>query len=209
MIEDEDEATEEETEIEDGEEGDTSFSPFDELAEEYQPSPIKKVMGADGMPQQVAPDAGKSDIPPLSCETLVCMADTSLFVKRNQYGEVHSQYAPDQVVRKPNGKWYYRAQQEEGYEELQEVEPIRPACRHYVRQLTQFDLNPEQQKISRLCAARRTTEGTFMSVRDRAVWACTMREPQGLSAGKLLDDFDDKKIAEGKQRTYHSMFKEE
>jgi len=87
-----------------------------------------------------------------------------------------------------------------------EVEPIRPPCRHYVRQITQFDYNPEADVTLRLCAARRTTEGAFMSVRDRKMTACDMREPRHMESETVLDDFDNRKIREGASRTYHSMF---
>lgn len=87
-----------------------------------------------------------------------------------------------------------------------EVEPVRSECKHYVRQLGQADYNPEIEKVFRLCSARRTTEGAFMSVSDRAVWACAMREPRDLVTEKRLDDFDAKKIQEGTERVYLPMF---
>lgn len=87
-----------------------------------------------------------------------------------------------------------------------EVEPARPECAHYVRQMSQFDYNPENQKIYRLCSARRTTEGTFMTVSDRAVWACSMREPRDLVSEAEIDDFDARKMKEGASRVYLPMF---
>lgn len=90
------------------------------------------------------------------------------------------------------------------------VKPIRPPCRHYVRMRSQFELNAKHDVVYRLCAARRTTEGTFMTVRDRKVTACDMREPRDLeSEGKFLDAFDAMKIQQGRERTMLPMFKDE
>lgn len=84
-----------------------------------------------------------------------------------------------------------------------EVQPIRPRCKHYVRQSAQFQYNARNRVQHRLCAARRTTEGTFMSVRDSGMWACDMREPRDLrTEKKILDKFDRDKIQQGKERVY-------
>lgn len=87
------------------------------------------------------------------------------------------------------------------------LEPKRHACSHYVRQVTQLDMNPKNKVHFRLCAARRTTEGTFMTVRDIAMWACSMREPRDLaSEAKYIDSFDEQKMKEGRNRVYASIF---
>jgi len=49
------------------------------------------------------------------------------------------------------------------------VLPVRPACKHYVRQQGSFSLNAAKKAHYRLCSARRTTESTFMTVRDTAM----------------------------------------
>ena len=87
-----------------------------------------------------------------------------------------------------------------------EVFPIRPPCRHYVRQQGSFNLNAAKKAHYRLCSARRTTEGTFMTVRDTGIWACDMRDPFGASSVKALDDFDEKKIKQGESREFLSIF---
>jgi hypothetical protein len=84
-----------------------------------------------------------------------------------------------------------------------EVEPIRPACRHYLRQCTQLTYNPAEKANYRLCALRRTTEGAMMSVTDRAMWACDQRDPPEVaSERRWLDDFDALKVHQGCHRTY-------
>lgn len=87
-----------------------------------------------------------------------------------------------------------------------EVEPIRPQCVHYVRQQGSFHLNAQAKKHYRLCSARRTTEGTFMTVSDLGMWACDMRDPYDVASVKHLDDFDALKIRQGKERTHLPMF---
>jgi hypothetical protein len=182
-----------EAELEDDSGDADEFSPFEELSEEYSPSQITSVQGPDGLPMQVAPGAGETDIPVFSCETLVCMGDYSKFVDAE--GKTYDKLLVEQrypyFVLKGSGT---------------EVTPIRPPCRHYVRQMTQFEHNPEVKLISRLCSARRDRQGAFMSVRDRAVWACDMRDPPDLESTKLLDAFDNKKVKEGQERTFNSIF---
>jgi len=174
------------------------FTPFSELEEGFQPTQIQKVLAEDGLPTQVAPDAGKSDIPPLSPETLVCMGDYSTFVIRDEAGRIKDRYVPEEVECGIDGVWRNR--------DGTDVQPIRQPCQHYVRQMTQLPENPDNQLILRLCSARRTTEGAFMSVSNLAMWACTMRSPRDLGSEQQLDEFDVKKVEEGRTRVYDSIF---
>lgn len=241
---------------ESADEADDDFSPFDEVAEGFANEPLQKVIGPDGLPTPVDPGQ-RSDIPPLSLKTLVCMGDFSKFVIRGGFGEVIAEFALDEVERSPNGSWRAKRElvldrasleikrikaflekhkNEDGVQHLLnisdqalfthalgqwsesngaaarmsygwiEVEPIRPPCRHYVRQITQFEYNPENDVVIRLCSARRTTEGAFMSVRDRKIAACDMREPRDLESEKIIDDFDTRKIKEGAEREYFPIF---
>lgn len=177
------------------------FSPFDELAEDYKPTAIPKITAADGLPTQHFET--QSQIPVLSCETLVCMEDTSSFVTRGEWGDVERTYHPAEVNREANGRYTVQGE----HKERIEVFPVRPRCAHYVRQVSQFDYNADAKVHLRLCAARRTTEGTFMSLRDGAMWACSMREPRDfLSEEKLLDSFDAEKVKQGESREHFSIF---
>ena len=211
----------EETVIEESGDGEDDFHPFDEFHEDYKPTRLQKVMGEDGLPTQNA-EVIDSDIPPLSPETLICMGDVSEFVIRStsHRGEIVYRFTPDEVKQAPDGKYYVK----EGvtktvphiFEKRSEeritmdgsvAEPIRPPCKHYVRQLGQGGDNPNMRVVYRLCAARRTTEGAFMTVGNTGVWACTMREPRHLdSEHRYLDLFDEKKIREGETRVGNSIF---
>ncbi len=176
------------------------FSPFSELSEDYKPAAIPKITAADGLPTQY--HESQSQIPVLSRETLVCMEDDSLFVTRDEWGDILETYLPAEVARSGNGKYYVQRQKDR-----MEVQPLRPRCQHYVRQVSMFDFNADSKVHLRLCAARRTTEGTFMSIRDAAMWACSMREPRDLlTEQERLDKFDAEKIKQGKNREHFSIF---
>jgi len=191
---------------------DDDFNPFDDLTDGYSPQPIRKMIAADGLPTQVAEDV-KSDIPALSKDTLVCMGDFSSFVVRKTSGEVVLSVSPDRVTQTSSGKYVCSLTEEEQSKfpntkrfDVVPVEPIRKPCVHYVRQLTQLELNPEHKHLSRVCAARRTTEGTFMGLSNIGMFACSMREPRDLKSEQLLDTFDEKKIQQGASREFHSIF---
>lgn len=198
----------------------TEWCPFDEFHDEVEMPVVPKVLQADGMPGVSAAiyDDERSDIPPLSPETCVCMGVYTSFVLRDKWGDVQSELAPDKVERSPAGM--YRARFDDVADNLKpgasidarsdlvwiEVEPLRPPCKYYVRQLQPYKYNPKHKKAYRLCSARRTTEGTFMDVSDTGMFACDIREPPHPQSDRLLDDFDRKKIAEGSQRRYLPMF---
>lgn len=197
------EADPEETELSESTEGvESDFTPFDEIREDYKPSAIPKITGVDGMPTNHVERSGVSDIPVLSPETLVCMGEFHTFVGRDSSGKITQEYPADKVVRTPNGHYVYT--DEKGGTTY--VQPIRPPCKHYVRQMGAFELNAQHDVVYRLCAARRTTEGTFMTLRDSKISACSMRDPIHLESEKLLDEFDKKKIEQGKQRENYSIF---
>jgi hypothetical protein len=142
-----------------------------------------------------------SDIPSLSTETLVCMGDFSRFVLRDDYGKIQETFETAEQDR--YGRWWVA--RTGGIDGRAEVEPLRPPCIHYVRQVTQFDKNPELKDHLRLCAARRTTEGTFMSLKDIGMWACSMRSPRDLESEKLITEFDLLKMQQGRNRQLYPI----
>lgn len=209
-----DDAQEGETVIEAAEgspDAETDFHPFDEVDEDFQPAPAVFVKGADGLPLRLD-QTTESDIPALSLKTLICMGDFSKFVTRDEWGDVIAEFLPAQVQRAPDGRFRVTTEiaRECGATNLRngwiEVEPIRPQCQHYVRQQGSFHLNAANRKHYRLCSARRTTEGTFMTVSDLGMWACDMRSPYDVESVKVLDDFDKLKIEQGSKREYLSIF---
>ena len=191
---------------------DEEFGPFAEIHDRFDQEPAAMVMGADGMPM-TAPKDNQPGAPPLSVDTLLCMRDTSKFVRRNPLGYIVAQWEPRYVTRHPNGTWTARTDDAEIVEGvlpnredgIQPVEPVRPQCRHYVRQAMDFELNTDHRIFYRLCSARRTTEGTFMTVRDTGVYACEMRDPRDVAKDEILDQFDAEKINAGAARTFYDM----
>lgn len=189
-----------------------TWDPFDDFTDGFQPS-IFRVIEKDGMPSGPL-GGGGDDIPVLSKDTLVCMGDFSTFVVRGDWGGITVEFLPSEVERASNGKWRVTQTMMLGklrtaglpipttVYEWYAVEPLRPPCRHYVRQLGQFSLNAEHQQLYRVCAGRRNTEGAFMSLDDTGMWACDMREPRDMATEKTMDDFDIRKIAQGTVRTY-------
>lgn len=197
-----------------------SWTVSDEVHESFTPSPMKRVTAADGMPAVVDP-VRNDDIPPLTLETLVCQGDYSSFVVRGKWGSVKASFGPDEVEQSENGCWRVRLDKltdevaelvrPPGYSDLAayrrhavyaEVEPRRRPCIHYGQQLTQFDLNPQKRKMLRVCMARTSTTGAYMSVDDIAMWACSIRSPRHAESEEQLRAFDDKKMEQGRTRTY-------
>lgn len=221
-----DEATWKETEgvLHPSPDADNDFNPFSEYHDAVQFGPLQQVQGPDGVfSTHVPEEQTRRDIPPLSKETLICMGDFSEFVIRDPKGRIRIRVKVEDVIKAPNGSYFipkslaenekYLAEQldlvadEDWYEDAP-LEPLRPPCKHYIRQAVQFEHNPEHKSVARLCAARRTTEGTMASVRDMAIWACDMRVPRDLeSEKKHLDVFDEMKEAQGRENAAFSMFK--
>jgi hypothetical protein len=177
-----------------------------ELYEGY-PTNVKVEHGfdpVDGMPRPVAPASVKlAQAPLLLPETFVCMADTSKFVVRDMDGEITRTFEPSEVERAPNGRYRVRT----GWltslllTKWTEVEPIRPVCKHYARQLSDVQDDPDFRFVARLCTLRRAEDGEFLSVRDSQVFACELRSPRDLNGStKQLDDFDDNQIAENRKK---------
>lgn len=82
----------------------------------------------------------------------------------------------------------------------------RAVCKHYVRQMLALGDNSTNQHIYRLCGARKSQAGAFMDV-SGGVWGCDLRVPQDALGIRRLDDFDAKKLREGKQRVSLRLFK--
>lgn len=200
-------------------------------------------MASDGLPTVRAP-YNPPYAPPLTTETLCCIADTSKFVVRDQWGEIIAELPPELVERTADGR--YRAKIESVYRDAaekivrqvedlpllprikrslalwvsysmrllrtqslrerplgarhMEVEPVRPQCRHYARQATDFQDESDHMFMARVCTARRDDGGEFLSLRDTQMFACELRSPFDATSAQRLESFDAAKIELGKQR---------
>jgi hypothetical protein len=86
--------------------------------------------------------------------------------------------------------------------------PAVARCKFYKRQKvrdTEIQLWVFQRWCT--CPALRGTNGAALDLRDTAVPACEMRDPPDLRSTNILDEFDDEKIAQGKDRRYFRVFK--
>ncbi len=173
-------------------------------------SPVVMKPGEDGLPVPVA--QAIFDTPPgLSPENLICMADTRSFVSRNSLGEIMRVLTPDQVQRASNGS-YFILIDEDGHINSQggsiriDVEPVRPQCAFYMRQMTDISTDRERRFIQRACLAQRSETGEYVSLRDGALYACSLRSPRHLESEALLDAFDAGKIAEEQKKQEMASF---
>lgn len=78
------------------------------IYEPFNPGPLGVGMAEDGLPT-IEPPTGETHAPPLHPKTMVCIADKSSFVTRNQWGEVTAEFRPEEVSRAPNGDYYVSA----------------------------------------------------------------------------------------------------
>jgi hypothetical protein len=191
--------------------------PDQEIFEAFPNVPAAFAMDpADGMARPQI-ETAQSYAPALDTATLICMEDASSFVHRGQWGEVVESYDREKVVRAPDGRWRVLAQRGPrwlprwlcrifwGAPVWLEVEALRPKCQYYARQMTDFQDDPERKFVARLCTARRTDEGEFLSVRDAQIYACELRRPRALDGVEQLDAFDAKKIELGRERTREQL----
>jgi len=82
------------------------------------------------------------------------------------------------------------------------VEPVRPACQHYIRMQTDISADRDRRYLSRSCAAQRSETGEYYSVGDAAIYACSLRSPRHPETESLMDEIDerDAKLALNKAR---------
>jgi hypothetical protein len=166
----------------------------------------------DGLPKPIVSQAWKdAQAPDLDPSRFVCMADTSRFVRRNDWGEAVVEFTPAEVQRAPNGR--YRVARDVARERYKqggnavifttdwvEVEPLRPQCQHYARQLVPFPEELDRSLAVRLCTARRTDEGEFLDLGNQQILACELRSPVFGNEQALIDAFDERTLATQQER---------
>lgn len=93
---------------------------------------------------------------------------------------------------------------------MQDDGTSRAKCKFYKRQKA-MDTELGLWVIQRwcVCPALRGTNGAALDLRDTAVPACEMRDPPDERSSEILDKFDEEKIAQGKDRKYFRVFKNE
>jgi hypothetical protein len=184
----------------------------------------------DGLATTKAPE-NFDKLPVLSVETLVCMADTWSFVIRaTSDGSIWLMFEPKEVQRLPNGNYVVPLELMKersrgtaldfsipdmiyadtivliGKKNVVRVEPIRPACKHYLRMQTDLSVDRTRRFQLRACMAQKGEDGEYYSVGDSLIAACNIREPRHFESEALLDKFDEEKINQGRERERLGQF---
>jgi len=162
----------------------------------------------DGLPRPLsAVSQEDSYVPGLSPRTFVCMEDRSQFVVRAVDGAIVGYLEPGQVKEVARGTFApLEATFGDGGAILSalarggRIEPIRPACQHYARQMIDMPDNPRHRMALRLCTAQRTETGEYVSLRDAQMFACELRSPRDAQSEAVLDAFDAKLVALAEER---------
>jgi hypothetical protein len=168
----------------------------------------------DGLPR-VVPESSYEEtyVPPLDPTTFICMADTTEF-RLLSGATILARFTADEVQRQSDGRYYVSYELALSRTErslhhhvlmhvgsaLTPVEPIRRACKHYVRQMIDLAGHRDRRVVTRFCTALRDENGEFQSLRDGLVYACELRDPREPVSEGQLDDFDRRKITEGRER---------
>lgn len=164
----------------------------------------------DGLPRPFASTSLKDAMAPsMSPESFVCMADTRSFVLRSQTGKVVAKFEPDQVGRDPDGTYIvllsralehgagFRTSLKNRRGLNVVVEPVRPQCKHYRRQLRPWHDDSQAQQCIRYCAALTDEHGEMVSLNDENLTACELRSPQDWESVRQIDEFDERVVAAG------------
>jgi len=164
----------------------------------------------DNLPRPFAATSIKdAEAPAMSPQTFVCMADRSLYVVRDRWGKIVGRFAPEIVsfaedgtarvsfsqafeaaiplldlVRSRRGRWCV-------------VEPVRPQCKNYRRQLRPWQGDDTVQHCIRYCAALHDEHGELVSLNDETLLACELRQPQSWETMEQIDSFDERVVASG------------
>lgn len=173
-----------------------------ELWESYPDKPHAEygIDPRDGMPKPTVPHSLKlAQAPDLLPETFVCMSDCSAFVRRDALGRITDRFEPEEVERAPNGRYYLKKRFI--FLPIVSVEPLRPACKHYARQMTDVQDDSDFRFIARLCTLRKTDDGEYLSLRDSQVFACELRDPRDYEgSARALDLFDDAQVEANRKK---------
>ena len=184
----------------------------------------------DQMPKILSGSFEGSLAPTLDPETLLCMEDSSSYVLRDAGGNVMARFAPDEVDRTGSVPTVsrisalshlaprYPVPRFRDTRRLRlavgalldgptvRVEPVRPQCRHYARQIIDFPGEAGHIMMRRFCRANRTDDGEYESVREALVFACELRDPRDSSSEDQIHKFDDDRVRAGRQRNKEHTF---
>lgn len=191
---------------------DCEFSAEDEFHDSFPVEPIQMGMHPDdGMPVPVDGNLQDSFAVPFTYETQLCVEDAREYVElyleeiANNASEFdnHGRYSLVGVERKRRHFSFAELSMPPrfGYHVVSDgarwlaVRPKRPKCKHLKRQVLNSRLGiPEgefgHQEVFRLCTARRSNGGAFMSLRDQGIYQCDLRDPPCPETTQKQDERD-------------------
>lgn len=202
----------------------SSFEMSDELHDAFPIEPIPVAMAADGLPDMsVGGNPDDALATPYTYETQLCIEDDRQFVElfsdefRLEFRlggtdipwEIiecrKSSYRPDGVPRDRRTfppaevveRWGKRFVLFGG--KLIPVRPLRERCIHLKQQVFSNDSIPNpadenHQIVFRVCGARRSNGGAYMSLGNEGIYACDFREPFDVPSARLQARKDKKKL---------------
>lgn len=209
---------------------DAQFEMMDQVHEAFPIEEIPVVMGPDGLPDIVTPDPSQAEAVPFTYDTQLCIEDDRIFVEL--FGDETPPGAPSAVLAKLRTRGPYErdgALRERKRFQPEQVEvrwgmrlvpagngfvpvrPVRETCKHYRRQVFSNDSQPDpdqpgHQIVFRVCTARRSNGGAFMSLSNEGVYACDFRDPPDLASKAAQDAKDRRKLIDRPDKTRLPLF---
>ena len=167
--------------------------------------PAHAVDPADNLPRPMV-GIGLEDTlaPPMTPENFVCMGDESVFVVRDEWGDIILRVPPTQVRRDRAGNYRLLTStlNAEG-STSHPVEPLRPQCAYYRRVMTSFEGQTQGMQdirhVSRVCVAQRSETGEFVSLGGSEVFACEHRSPRDFVSEDRLRRFDERVVEQSRK----------
>lgn len=164
-----------------------------EIAESFTNEPTPYAIDpADSLPRPVI-TTQYAEAPPLHPDTFLCMMDASEF-----FDSRGRSFAPEDVDRLPDGS-YVLKERRGIFRRLVTVVPKRRPCVHYARQHVDLEDDKDRSVVVRLCTARRTDMGEFLSVGNSQVFGCSLRNPHDM-ASEMRMDAKDQELVETAER---------
>lgn len=85
------------------------------------------------------------------------------------------------------------------------VRPVRPACDFYRRLQQNPSKDSTAQMTTRFCTQIRSNGGSYMSLRDEAIYACELRSPRDRTTERLIGEADLKRVKRAEEGTANEL----
>lgn len=85
------------------------------------------------------------------------------------------------------------------------VRPVRQACYSYRRLQQNPSKDSTAQMTTRFCTEIRSNGGSYMSLRDEAIYACELRSPRDRTTDRLIGEADLKRVKRAEEGTANEL----